>query len=115
MNFLAAAWEQVYGLLVEDGQIAIGTLAAFVACGAVSALAGLFCAFHPFWVVNVAELNDGVLTSFLLSAFATIYATRRFLPSSSSRTVTTFCRTAGCSFSTVSISPSSMRKPRIFT
>jgi len=40
MNFLAAAWEQVYGLLVEDGQIAIGTLAAFVACGAVSALAG---------------------------------------------------------------------------
>ena len=40
MTFLAAAWEQVYGLLVEDGQIAIGTLAAFVACGAVSALAG---------------------------------------------------------------------------
>jgi uncharacterized membrane protein YfcA len=40
MNFLTAAWEQVYGLLVEDGQIAIGTLAAFVACGAVSALAG---------------------------------------------------------------------------
>lgn len=40
MNFLAAAWEQVYGLLVEDGQIALGTLAAFVACGAVSALAG---------------------------------------------------------------------------
>ena len=40
MSFLNAAWEQVYGLLVEDGQIAIGTLAAFVACGAVSALAG---------------------------------------------------------------------------
>ena len=40
MKFLAAAWEQIYGLLVEDGQIAIGTLAAFVACGAVSALAG---------------------------------------------------------------------------
>jgi uncharacterized membrane protein YfcA len=40
MKFLAAAWEQVYGLLVEDGQIAIGTLAAFIACGAVSALAG---------------------------------------------------------------------------
>jgi hypothetical protein len=40
MTFLAAAWEQVYGLLVEDGQIAIGTLAAFVACGAISALAG---------------------------------------------------------------------------
>ena len=40
MNFLAAAWEQIYGLLVEDGQIALGTLAAFVACGAVSVLAG---------------------------------------------------------------------------
>jgi uncharacterized membrane protein YfcA len=40
MQFLAAAWEQIYGLLVEDGQIAIGTLAAFVACGAISALAG---------------------------------------------------------------------------
>jgi uncharacterized membrane protein YfcA len=40
VSFLAAAWEQVYGLLVEDGQIAIGTLAAFVACGAISALAG---------------------------------------------------------------------------
>ena len=40
MEFLAAAWEQVYGLLVEDGQIAIGTLAAFIACGAISALAG---------------------------------------------------------------------------
>ena len=40
MQFLAAAWEQIYGLLVEDGQIAIGTLAAFIACGAISAVAG---------------------------------------------------------------------------
>jgi len=40
MNFLAAAWDQIYGLLVEDGQIALGTLAAFVACGAVSVMAG---------------------------------------------------------------------------
>jgi hypothetical protein len=40
MKFMAAAWEQVYGLLVEDGQIAIGTLAAFIACGAVAAAAG---------------------------------------------------------------------------
>jgi len=40
MNFLAAAWEQIYGLVVEDGQIALGTLAAFVACGAVSVMAG---------------------------------------------------------------------------
>jgi len=35
-----AAWEQVYGLLVEDGQIAIGTLAAFAAAAAVSVLGG---------------------------------------------------------------------------
>jgi hypothetical protein len=34
------AWEQVYGLLVEDGQIAIGTLAAFAAAAAVSFLGG---------------------------------------------------------------------------
>jgi hypothetical protein len=34
------AWEQVYGLLVEDGQIAIGTLAAFAAAAAVSVLGG---------------------------------------------------------------------------
>jgi len=40
MSFFTAAWEQVYGLLVEDGQIAIGTLVAFIACGAVSTLAG---------------------------------------------------------------------------
>ena len=40
MKFLASAWEQIYGLLVEDGQIAIGTLAAFIACGAISTLAG---------------------------------------------------------------------------
>jgi hypothetical protein len=40
VKFLASAWEQVYGLLVEDGQIAIGTLAAFAASAAWSALAG---------------------------------------------------------------------------
>jgi hypothetical protein len=39
-KFLAAAWEQIYGLLVEDGQIALGTLAAFIACGAISTLGG---------------------------------------------------------------------------
>ena len=40
MGFLSATWEQIYGLLVEDGQIAIGTLVAFIACGMISALAG---------------------------------------------------------------------------
>ena len=40
MSFLSAAWEQIYGLLVEDGQIAIGTLVAFILCAGVSAVAG---------------------------------------------------------------------------
>jgi hypothetical protein len=40
MSFIAAAWEQIYGLLVEDGQIAIGTLVAFVLCAGVSMLGG---------------------------------------------------------------------------
>jgi hypothetical protein len=40
MTFLLAAWEQVYGLLVEDGQIAIGTLAAFVIAALWSAVGG---------------------------------------------------------------------------
>jgi hypothetical protein len=40
MKFLASAWEQIYGLLVEDGQIAIGTLAAFGATFALASLVG---------------------------------------------------------------------------
>ena len=40
MKTLLAAWEQVYGLLVEDGQIAIGTLVAFAAAAAWSAFGG---------------------------------------------------------------------------
>jgi hypothetical protein len=40
MNLLKAAWEQVYGLLVEDGQIAIGTLLAYAAAALWAALAG---------------------------------------------------------------------------
>jgi hypothetical protein len=37
---MKAAWEQIYGLLVEDGQIAVGTLLAFVAVAAYSFLVG---------------------------------------------------------------------------
>jgi hypothetical protein len=33
---------------------------------AIATLAGLLTALHPFWIVNTAELNDGVLASFLL-------------------------------------------------
>jgi 4-amino-4-deoxy-L-arabinose transferase-like glycosyltransferase len=38
-------------------------------------LAGLLCAIHPFWVVNTAEINDGVLATFLL-AFGIALGTR---------------------------------------
>ena len=34
----------------------------------VALLAGLLAAVHPFWIINAAELNDGVLTTFLLAA-----------------------------------------------
>jgi hypothetical protein len=40
MKTLLAAWEQVYGLLVEDGQIAIGTLIAFAAAAVWSVFGG---------------------------------------------------------------------------
>ncbi len=43
------------------------------------------------------------------------YATRRLSPGTSSHTTTAHSRTAGWALSTASISPSSMRKPRIFT
>jgi hypothetical protein len=33
----------------------------------VSVLTGAFCAFYPFWVVNTAELNDGVVATFLVA------------------------------------------------
>lgn len=58
-------------------QCALGTLAvgftflfarrAF-ASRVVAGLAGVLAAVHPFWIVNTAELNDGVLTAFLLMA-----------------------------------------------
>jgi 4-amino-4-deoxy-L-arabinose transferase-like glycosyltransferase len=30
-------------------------------------LAGMLCAIHPFWIVNVAEIDDGVMASFVLA------------------------------------------------
>ncbi len=32
----------------------------------VAVLTGLLCAMHPYWIVNTAEINDGVVVSFLL-------------------------------------------------
>src|SRR5262249_48995408 len=34
----------------------------------IGSLAGLFVALHPFYVINAAEIDDGVLASFLVSA-----------------------------------------------
>jgi 4-amino-4-deoxy-L-arabinose transferase-like glycosyltransferase len=34
----------------------------------VGVLAGLLCAANPFWIINTAEINDGVLTIFLVAA-----------------------------------------------
>jgi hypothetical protein len=57
-------------------QCALGTLTAGLyflfarrafRSAAVATLAGLFCALHPFWVINTLELNDGVLACFLLA------------------------------------------------
>lgn len=41
----------------------------------VGTLAGLLCALHPFWIIDTAALDDGVLTSFLL-AFAVMLGSR---------------------------------------
>ncbi|HMF14896.1 MAG TPA: hypothetical protein VKE94_21420 [Gemmataceae bacterium] len=41
----------------------------------VAILAGLFCAAHPFWIVNAADIDDGVVATFLL-ALALFLGTR---------------------------------------
>jgi hypothetical protein len=41
----------------------------------VALLAGLLCALHPFWIINTAEINDGVLASALL-AVVLLFGTR---------------------------------------
>jgi len=46
MSFLAG-WEQIYGLLVEDGQIAIGTLLAFVLPPFTRISSATSCAIQP--------------------------------------------------------------------
>lgn len=61
---------------VRWGQAALGALAAALYFlfarrafrnRVAALLAGLFCALHPYWVVNVADISDGVLASFLLA------------------------------------------------
>ena len=57
MKFLAAAWEQIYGLLVEDGQIAIGTLLAFIATAAYAYLSNEDVRDSAGWVLLVLLMS----------------------------------------------------------
>jgi hypothetical protein len=74
---LAARWELSVDATVRWAQAILGTLTAacyfFFARRAyqsltVGFLAGLLAAVHPFWIINAAELADGVLATFLLAA-----------------------------------------------
>src|SRR5262245_29567154 len=63
------------GRAVRWGQAGLGALTAglYFLFGwyafrsrSVALLAGLFCALHPFWIVNTAALEDGTVTAFML-------------------------------------------------
>jgi hypothetical protein len=73
----AARWLDDPGLVVRWTQCGLGALtAAFYfffarrafASTLVGTLAGLLCAVHPFWILNTAELADGVVATFLVGA-----------------------------------------------
>jgi len=81
---LLARWVDEPEALLRLIQCGLGTLATacyfFFARRAfnsrlVGALAGLLCAIHPFWIINTAESNDGVLATTLL-AVALMLGTR---------------------------------------
>jgi 4-amino-4-deoxy-L-arabinose transferase-like glycosyltransferase len=81
---LVVGWLNEPDRIVRWGQCGLGALTAacyfFFARRAfrnslVGFLAGLFCALHPFWIINAAELSDGVLVTFLLG-FALALGTR---------------------------------------
>lgn len=74
---LTASWTDNWRVWVLWMQCGLGTLTAGLYflfarrafhSNLVGFLAGLACAFYPFWIVNTAELADGVLATFLLSA-----------------------------------------------
>lgn len=68
--------DEALDLLVRWGQVGLGALTAalyfFFArrafrSRAVGAAAGLLAALHPFWIVNVASVDDGTLAAFALA------------------------------------------------
>ncbi len=78
--FMLGFWKLPPNILLHQAvswtQCVLGALTALCYCllarrvfrsQAIAVVAGLLCALHPFWIVNVAELNDGVLASFLLA------------------------------------------------
>jgi hypothetical protein len=66
---LATPYRQVRWIQVGLGALTAGLYFLFARRAfhslLVAALAGGLCAVHPFWVFNTAEINDGVLASFL--------------------------------------------------
>jgi 4-amino-4-deoxy-L-arabinose transferase-like glycosyltransferase len=65
-----------FDLIVRWGQCGLGALTAGLyylfarrafRSLAVGVLAGTLCALHPFWIVNTAAVDDGVVASFLLA------------------------------------------------
>ncbi len=73
VSLVAEFFDNVDDILLW-GQCALGALTAGlyfffarrVFCSLfVGFLAGLFCAVHPFWIINTAEMTDGVLMTFL--------------------------------------------------
>jgi hypothetical protein len=81
---LAADWTDDWQALVRWVQLGLGTATAglyfLFARRAfrnwpVALLTGLLCAVYPFWIINTAELADGVLVTFLLAASLFLGAT----------------------------------------
>jgi hypothetical protein len=74
---LAESWLEDWRTVVRWVQCALGALTAGLyflfarrafASLPVAVLAGLLCSLNPFWIVNTAEIADGVLATFLLAA-----------------------------------------------
>ena len=59
-------WVQAVLGTLTAGLYFLLTRRAFASRWAAS-LIGVLCAVHPFWIINTAEINDGVMATFLLA------------------------------------------------
>jgi 4-amino-4-deoxy-L-arabinose transferase-like glycosyltransferase len=68
---LDVTYQRVRWIQVGLGAITAGLYFLFARrafrSGLVGTIAGLLCAVYPFWIINTAEVNDGVLATFLLA------------------------------------------------